>query len=119
MCLQLKRFSIKRLALTDKICYKFIKYDYKGRYVTPYQDFRVSIGKTYESKIRKTSFNEIEEGLHSFANYEDCKGKANTFYNCVVVKCIIPKGSWYYIGKFSNYKSYSSNRLKYVEIINN
>lgn len=34
----------------------------------------------------------------------------------VVTKCIIPKGSKYYIGEFNNTISYASDTLKYVQI---
>lgn len=118
MCLKLKGFSIKRLALTDKICYKFLENDGKGGYETPYKYFDVVIGETYKSTLRRTVCNEIEEGLHSFADYEDTKNKAYTF-GCVVAKCVIPRGSWYYTGEFSGCKSYASSQLKYVEIIKN
>lgn len=118
MCLKLKSISFKRLALTDKICYKFLESDCKGGYETPYRYLEVTIGETYKSTLRRTECNEIEEGLHSFANYEDTKRKADNF-SCVVAKCVIPRGSWYYKGEFSGYKSYASNQLKYVEIIKN
>jgi hypothetical protein len=35
----------------------------------------------------------------------------------IIAKCIIPKGSVYYRGKFDDYFSYASNQIKYVEII--
>ena len=62
-------------------------------------------------------------GLHSFELLDDCKNNAFIekiyAYKSVVVKCIIPKGSKYYKGKFNNYftvySSYASDKIKYVE----
>jgi len=33
------------------------------------------------------------------------------------IKCVIPKGSTYYVGTFDYWKSYASDKLTYVEII--
>jgi hypothetical protein len=48
--------------------------------------------------------------------------EANRNYKThVVVECIIPAGSIYYVGIFGAYdkKSYASNKLKYVKIVEN
>ena len=34
----------------------------------------------------------------------------------VIYKCIIPKGSLYYSGKFRKYESYCSNNIKLIEV---
>ncbi len=89
-------------------------------YVTPYYYADVEMGMTYESELkreynddnRRVEFARIEMGLHSFqqlqVGFDDTRIKA---------KCIIPKGSEYYVGTFDGCVSYASNKLKYVEII--
>ena len=61
----------------------------------------------------------ITKGLHSFAILHDCMNDANSwaFTNnkTVLVKCVIPKGSCYYVGEFGGDKSYASDKLVYVE----
>ena len=81
---------------------------------TPYMGANIIIGETYKSKLVVEDAN-VENGLHSF--HTVLATKSDYFVNDVIVKCIIPKGSKYYKGKYGNYVSYASNTLKYVEII--
>ena len=82
--------------------------------VTPYRDFLVEIGKTYNSElIKKDEY--VHEGLHSFKNLDDAKKHHTGIY----VECIIPKGSKYYEGKFDIDDAYASDKLTYVKIIGN
>jgi hypothetical protein len=83
---------------------------------TPFRNVEIEIGKIYKSKLIKYN-SLIEEGIHSFENLEDTKLIASLDEDLFVVKCIIPKGSKYYIGKFDGYVSYASDTLKYVEIL--
>lgn len=80
--------------------------------LTSYRNFEIKIGKTYTSDLEKED-DRIEKGLHSFKSL----GVAKKFSHNKIVKCIIPKGSTYYIGKFGNFISYASDKLTYVEII--
>ncbi len=82
-------------------------------YITPYRETGVEIGETYKSSLVKNEDGEVDYGLHSFENLEDAKRDGGDTY----VKCIIPKGSQYYIGKFGCSISYASDTLKYLEII--
>jgi hypothetical protein len=86
-----------------------------GGLVTPYRNYPVVIGETYQSDLvvvdDRGIGNEVEVGLHSFKHESDCKK-----FDLVLVKCIIPKGSEYYEGFFKDYESYASNQLKYVEV---
>lgn len=83
--------------------------------VTPYRNFPIKIGKTYNSELIKRDDGLIHKGLHSFKNSNDAKFYISGIY----VKCIIPKGSKYYEGKFADYNSYASDKLTYVKIIGN
>ena len=79
---------------------------------TPYRNFPIEIGKTYNSELIKMD-EDIYEGLHSFKNSNDAK-----IYNSgIYVECIIPKGSKYYEGKFVDNDAYASDKLTYVKII--
>jgi hypothetical protein len=91
--------------------------------LTPYQDVEIKIGETYKSKLIKYG-PLIDEGIHSFKNLKDANYFAIKSINKIVAKCIIPKGSEYYIGKYrdgifsnSDYVSYASDTLKYIEIL--
>jgi len=53
--------------------------------------------------------------LHSYTDVERAMFEKRFGWQRVVVRCIIPRGSRYYVGKFAGCKSYASNRLKYVE----
>jgi hypothetical protein len=84
--------------------------------LTPFQDVEIKIGETYKSKLIKYG-QLIEEGIHSFENLEAAKRLASFDEDRIVAKCIIPKGSEYYVGKYGDHVSYTSDTLKYVEIL--
>lgn len=120
MCLGIKSFSFAKRAKTDIVCYKFLKKNDFNEIFTPYRHTLITIGSTYESKLRVENrfFNNsrVEDGLHSLANKFDVshcfRGNQG-----IIVKCIIPAGSWYFEGYFDRYLSYASNKITYVEII--
>jgi hypothetical protein len=85
-------------------------------FLTPYQDVEIKIGETYKSKLIKNDLL-IEEGIHSFESFKSANYFASFDKNRFVAKCIIPKGSKYYIGNFNGYDSYASDTLKYVEVL--
>lgn len=139
MCLNIKRNQKSEIAVEDIICYKIVeqqlKPDFRCRkamvgsdvYNTPYQYVEVEIGCTYESLIEvENDFenyeSKVEAGLHSFHNKMDCTqsalGIANRYSNTQwLVKCCIPKGSKYYKGLFDESLSYASNKIIYLEIV--
>ena len=80
--------------------------------VTPSRNFPIEIGKTYNSELIKMD-EDIYEGLHSFKNLDDAKSS----YVQIYVECIIPKGSKYYEGKFGDVDAYASDKLTYVQIL--
>ena len=80
--------------------------------VTPYRNFPIEIGKTYNSELIKSD-GFIQEGLHSFKNLDDAKSS----YVQIYAECIIPKGSKYYEGKFADDDAYASDKLTYVKIL--
>jgi hypothetical protein len=78
---------------------------------TPFKNFKVIIGETYTSELIKDEAGNVHEGLHSFRSYKNLSNSG------IIAKCIIPKGSQYYEGKFGKKISYASNKLTYVEIV--
>lgn len=112
------------VATRDIVCYKHLHQCKGGQLHTSYRQMLVEIGKTYSSDIIVEegffASYEINVGLHSFFGIKNTIKDAKECFNPranVIVKCIIPKGSTYYIGKFENLASSASNTLKYVEII--
>lgn len=125
MCLQLKPNYEKKIASEDIPVYKTliscIYGENKGKMVTPYRKVVIEIGKTYKATIRvNKKYVQCEEGLHSFKYKKDALQDImdNGYDVNYIVKCIIPKGSIYYIGMFDHdLISYCSNKLTYVKII--
>lgn len=120
MCLNVTNPEIQT-AVEDIVVYKHLAKSISNEYLTSFRNFPIEIGKMYESNLFKQqdfSLGEIVEiGLHSFPFYEDAL-KASKYLDETLVKCIIPKGSNYYIGTFENYGvSYASNKLKYIKIL--
>lgn len=116
MCLSNLTTEEPQIAKRNITVYKvLIKRSYD--YLTLWRGVPIEIGKTYTSKLVKHGIDasnnlRIEEGLHSYKHYKSIKDSI-----CVKVKCIIPKGSKYYIGTFCEYVSIASDKLTYVEII--
>lgn len=129
MCLVLdKNNFISNVAADDIVCYKHLLISvFENRYHTPYYKFEVVLNKVYSSVISKKEYLDdemiIEEGLHSFKTINDCEEDMfacfsnSTNEKRVIAKCIIPKGSTYYEGKFFFYDAYASSEIKYLEII--
>ena len=130
MCLIVSERSHK-IAVEDVKCYKvvelFNEYE-QGKTVgyglrTFFQDFPISIGKTYKSELDDPYYcMEVEKGLHTFTNFDDAvKFVKGSQYNVLIVSTTIPKGSFYYEGTFKRmfkyFKSYASDTLRYDEII--
>ncbi len=88
-------------------------------YVTPYRRVSVKIGETVKSDLEypNKNFPTIDVGIHSLETVKGCKRVIERGDDVVIVKCIIPKGSEYYTGLFSEESSYASNALIYQEIV--
>lgn len=132
MCLDLKITATKRTAKKDITCYKYLvlKNENGVSYLqTPYRDCIVSIGEIYQSKLEINYYwncgptKELNQGLHSFVNLEDARSSHPEYYyekgenSVIYVKCIIPKGTKYYLGQFDGFPSMASEKLIYLEII--
>lgn len=124
MCLT-KKSMIPRIALKDIVVYKILIKDSKGNLFTPIVCDHVKLGYTYKgifgisndelrnqrSLISSLFSKYITSGyIHSYTDkyYAACR------YTGRLVKCIIPKGTLYFIGDDFDI---ASRKLKYVEII--
>ena len=130
MCLKVGLEDKPKIAKSDIICYKLVRKpaNTDKYFYTVYRDSKVSVGKKYKSRI---SFHNnyyhkfIDRGLHTITNLKDVKklktAEYKTYnYDFVIIKCIIPKGSNYFVGRFvkhDRFRSYASNCLYYQEII--
>ena len=89
------------------------------KFITPYRHVIIEIGKTYESALE--IYNDaIHEGIHSFARLNDLKEFLHDVTEnqaISIAKCIIPKGSKYFIGTFEGEDCYASDKLTYLELI--
>ena len=126
MCLLLGRLE-PIIAKEDIVCYKIVEKSDKGPLVSIVQSFEYILGKTYDNGIpdpeeipyyRNRCGIKLNEGLfHSYSSprnnqlYKDL-GK-------VEVKCIIPKGAYYFEGLVNGSlaEGYASSQIKIVEII--
>ena len=131
MCLYTKQTEPK-IAEKDIICYKFYR-RCNEILVSPYQEVTApEIGIVTNTKLGEShklegnafyihkfyNIRRVDEGFHSFKILEEIKHKINGYRNLdlVIFKCIIPRGSSYYEGKFDRYESYCSNSIKLIEV---
>ena len=129
MCLFINNLEPK-IADKDIICYKLVKRTkIKGIYKSSFLEFEYIIRQLYTNnldirfanKIIKHSFYKcfymIEKGMfHSYASnlYPVI---LSPLPNCALLKCIIPKGAYYFEGYFDESPSYASSQIKILEEI--
>lgn len=130
MCLVINHLEPK-IADKDIICYKLVeRTKIKGVYKSEFRGFEYIIGQLYTNHfdikfsyffIKHTSrvhqrINSIEEGMfHSYESNSYPTLNTSSYY--VLLKCIIPKGAYYFEGYFGNYPSYASSQIKILEEI--
>lgn len=132
MCLQLEHLEPK-IADKDIVCYKLVeKTKIKGIYTSCFQEFEYIIRRLYTNNISiefsnnvikhfKTNcvevpnYHIIEEGMfHSYTNYMPFILLFSSSDE-TILKCIIPKGAYYYIGMCGSNLSYASSQIKILE----
>ena len=131
MCLVLKYLEPK-IADEDIVCYKLVeRTKIKGVYKSSFQGFEYIIRRLYTNNLdirfvdkiikRWTPMNPysyiIEEGMfHSYINnpYSIFKPLPSEF---VLIKCVIPKGAYYFIGVYCSLICYASSQIKILEEI--
>ena len=128
MCLFINHLEPK-IADKDIICYKLVKRTKtKGVYKSSFQEFEYIIRQLYTNnldikfanKIMKHSFYKcfykIEKDMfHSYTSSIYPMLSPSSYY--ALLKCIIPKGAYYYEGYFYDLPSYASSQIKILEEI--
>lgn len=109
-----------KIATTNMVVYKAFDrhdhhYDDGPCLVSPYMGFKYELGKTYTAKLgrkiyRRSSSNDwairFSRGIHSCLTIYEAWNHKNHRFLPVILRCCIPKGSLYVIGK--NYSICSS-----------
>ena len=125
MCLFINHLEPK-IANKDIVCYKLVeRTKIKGIYKSHFQGFEYIIRQLYTNYFdikyvdmlikRRYNLFAIENGMfHSYVNYLSAM---TILPNCVTLKCIIPKGAYYFKGYYGNYPSYASSQIKILEEI--
>ena len=105
MCLIIdsEKFKVPCVALEDIECYKVVAETIYGDFISPFVGYCYEIGKE-ECGVICVEDDKVLTGFHSYVQVEDAfkmKGKMLDIFNCEfkVVRCIIPKGSSYYVGE--------------------
>ena len=128
MCL-FTYFLKPKIADKDIICYKLVKRTkIKGIYKSSFQGFEYVIRQLYTNNIKiKFSYKFIKDG--SFFGYFIEEGMFHSYVshlypvilsplpNHTLLKCIIPKGAYYFKGYFDDCPSYASSQIKILEEI--
>ena len=129
MCLVTTQLEPK-IADKDIICYKLVKRTkIKGIYKSSFQRFEYVIRQLYTNNldIRFANksikryfyrcFYKIEEDMfHSYTS-NLCPVILSPLPHCALLKCIIPKGAYYFVGYFDDAPSYASSQIKILEEI--
>lgn len=117
MCLYTKQKEVQ-IAQEDITCYKVISPDMTS---LNYTEFKWELGKLYETEIECRSrwdFSEVSKSFHSYKTLQDLMhGYFKSLSPCMMVKCTIPKGSEYYLGKQDEMDGYASNKIIANEIL--
>ena len=138
MCLYVTHLE-PEIADKDIVCYKLVKRTkIKGIYKSSFQRFEYVISQLYTNNINYSFANKvikkerifisymnyleedfIEEGMfHSYMTLSySLQNSIQLLYNGVILKCIIPKGAYYFEGKFDETPSYASSQIKILEEI--
>ena len=128
MCLVINQLEPK-IADKDIVCYKLVeRTNIKGIYKSSFQGFEYVIRQLYTNNI-KIEFSyklikdrvlfgySIEEDMfHSYASYL-YPVILSPLPHYALLKCIIPKGAYYFKGFFDDSPSYASSQIKILEEI--
>ena len=122
MCLVINQLKPK-IADKDIVCYKLVeRTNIKGIYKSGFQGFEYVIRKLYTNnhflvKYRKIFGYFIEEGMfHSYVSHL-YPVILSPLPHGALLKCIIPKGAYYFEGYFEDSPSYASSQIKILEEI--
>ena len=132
MCLVIKQLEPK-IADKDIVCYKLVKrIKTKGVYKSSFQGFEYIIRRLYINNINIRFINKIvktwcltypylmysiDEGMFHSYKSRLCPVILSPLPSCALLKCIIPKGAYYFEGYFDGSPSYASSQIRILEEI--
>ena len=130
MCLDINHLKPK-IADKDIICYKMVtKYRIKGVYLSEYQSFEYIIRRLYTNNIDvkhseallQTMYHKdtLLTGTYSISDFMFHSYQSPYKYSIradTIVKCVIPKGAYYFEGKHNGRWGYASSQIKILEEI--
>lgn len=106
------------IAKKDITCYKVVHPHIKA-FLSEYRFFEYKIGRTYRlytgvKQWAPDNYGYMYSGFHSFTTLKNALEYGGK--RMVLLKCVIPKGSRYYVGDFGNGSctQYCSNRIRVV-----
>jgi hypothetical protein len=103
------------IAKEDITCYKVVNYR-EEKIVSEYKKFVYDIDKLYKLDEPLKEINgQIEKGFHSYTKLRIAVGDKTDYQ--IVIKCIIPKGSVYFISDY--YEEYVADAIIIKEILVN
>lgn len=119
MCLY-KKSRVPRIAMRDITVYKIV-ITKNHKYVTLFRNYEIELGKTYKGifygdniiieLILSLLYHAIFDGyIHSYCKLEKWMFKPHH----TIMKCVIPRGTLYFIGDDNDI---ASRKLKYIEVI--
>lgn len=121
MCLDISNDTSYKIAAKDIVCYKVLMDFIDDKYrLTCFRGEPMKKNMTSDLRV---FHNEVQQGLHTFANKKNAKKIAAYYYTNnnphYVIKCIIPKGTKYFKGTFLDNRclkvnSYASERITVV-----
>ena len=121
MCL-ITNTPVPSIAEQDIECYKVYVKSYNDSRVSPYRRCPMpNINELVTTELQSPVNLRVDLGFHSFSYFSDAEFVAERFArtkkSSCVVKCIIPKGTEYYLGKFGFDEAYCSESIILKEII--
>ena len=132
MCLYITHLE-PEIADKDIVCYKLVKRTkIKGIYKSSFQRFEYIIRRLYTNNINIRFINKIvktwcltypylmysiDEGMFHSYKSRLCPIILSPLPSCALLKCIIPKGAYYFEGYFDDSPSYASSQIKILEEI--
>lgn len=112
MCLISSRHESVRAA-GDITCYKLVyPANMDNKFRSQFQEFKYELGRTYqETYFRKVNITRhVYEGFHSYRTIKEAVSHACP--GMVMIKCVIPKDSWYYVSEEGD--QYCSDTIRVV-----
>ena len=131
MCLYVTHLE-PEIADKDIVCYKLVKRTkIKGVYKSSFQGFEYIIRRLYTNNINIRFVNKIVKTwclTYPYLMYSIDEGMFHSYKSnltpilsplpsCALLKCIIPKGAYYFEGYFDDSPSYASSQIKILEEI--